>query len=51
MVCQAGIEDTANYMLLRTNTIGLRYVSEREIEVGHSVTTRIIDNLGKKNNN
>ncbi|XP_065219644.1 T-complex protein 1 subunit epsilon-like [Planococcus citri] len=38
VVCQAGIEDTANYLLLRTNTIGLRYVSEREIELMRSAT-------------
>lgn len=33
VVCQGGIEDTANYLLLRTHTNGMRYVSEREIEV------------------
>lgn len=33
VVCQGGIEDTANYLLLRTHAKGMRYVSEKEIEV------------------
>lgn len=33
VVCQGGIEDTANYLLLRARVKGMRYVSEKEIEV------------------
>lgn len=33
VVCQAGIDDPATHLLLQSNTGGVRYVSEKEIEV------------------
>lgn len=33
IVCKSGIEDTANYLLLRSNTGGIRYASEKELEL------------------
>lgn len=39
VVCQAGIEDPATHLLLQSNTGGIRYVSEKEIEVGNFMLT------------
>ncbi|KAK7598364.1 hypothetical protein V9T40_006599 [Parthenolecanium corni] len=33
VVCQAGIDDPATHLLLQSNTGGVRYVSEKEIEL------------------
>lgn len=39
VVCQAAIEDPATHLLLQSNTWGIRYVSEKEIEVCNFMLT------------